>query len=129
MSSPVVEASPLGEAPVSRSGDAPNQKRLEIELVGRFDAHETPAFLQRIEAILASTSADVSIDLRKVIFIDSIALAELVKLHRSLDGSDRALYLVGPSDPVRVILEVTGLVTLFNIELAGQSAAGIVAVA
>jgi anti-anti-sigma factor len=92
-----------------------------LKLTGRFDAHETPSFLLDVERFVAKPNADISLDLADVVFIDSIALSELVSLHKKLYDAGRTLYLLSPSDSVRVILEITGLITLFNVVLAQKT--------
>jgi anti-sigma B factor antagonist len=89
---------------------------LVLSLHGRFDAHEAPAFRQWLDTTEAQSAAKVVIELSDVVFIDSTALAELVATHRALKGAGRALVLRAPSDSVRVILEVTGLRSLFTVE-------------
>lgn len=91
------------------------ETELELALHGRFDAHETDAFRQRIDAEMDSGVHHLRINLAAVEFVDSTALAELVrgmKRCRELGGD---LVLVQPSDPVRVILELTKLVAAFEI--------------
>jgi anti-sigma B factor antagonist len=98
-----------------------NRRNSVLALTGRFDAHETPSFLRDLEPLLADTGSDITLDLSNVVFIDSIALSELVSLHKKLYDAGRTLLLVSPSDSVRVILEITGLVTLFNVVLSNQT--------
>jgi anti-anti-sigma factor len=98
--------------------NATNRTTSTLKLTGRFDAHETPSFVAKVEPSLANGKSDISLDLGEVVFIDSIALSEMVSLHKKLYDAGRTLYLLSPSDSVRVILEVTGLITLFNVVLA-----------
>jgi anti-anti-sigma factor len=92
-----------------------------FKLTGRFDAHETPSFLANIEPLFAQADTDISIDLQDVVFIDSIALSELVSLHKKLYDAGRTLFLTSPADSVRVILEITSLITLFNVVLPSKA--------
>ena len=50
-----------------------------MTLVGRFDAFETDAFRTSLDDLIANGDATVSVDLNEVQFIDSTALAELVR--------------------------------------------------
>ncbi len=86
----------------------------EIELQGRFDAHEAPAFRETVDAILQQT-ADLRVGLSKVEFVDSTALAELVRAMKHCREAGGDLVLVSPSDPVRIILEFTKLDAAFTI--------------
>ncbi len=84
---------------------------------GRFDAHESPLFQQVFASAVANGAKNVDIELAEVNFIDSTALAELVRSHRLLESAGGLLTLRCPSDSVRVILEVTSLASFFHIEL------------
>ena len=97
------------------TSDNKTATEVEVALRGRFDAHGTDAFRQRIDSEIDSGVHHLRINLTAVEFVDSTALAELVrgmKRCRELGGD---LMLVDPSDPVRVILELTKLVAAFEI--------------
>ena len=79
-----------------------------LALDGRFDAHEVTGFRAAVEKEVRP-GAVVRLDLGSVRFIDSTALAELLRLRKALLGNDGRLLLTPLSDPVRVILELTGL--------------------
>ncbi len=83
--------------------------------VGRFDAHEAPAFNKAFNDALDAGAQDIVIELSRVNFIDSTALAELVRCHRLIDANGGRMSLGSPSDPVRVILEVTSLASFFHV--------------
>ncbi len=80
-----------------------------MTLAGRFDAHEVPAFATAVDALLADTGCTVRINLSSVVFVDSSALAELLRAQRAAAASGGDVLLVEPSDPVRIILELTAL--------------------
>lgn len=90
-----------------------------ITLIGRFDAHETPAFREHLADLLGRGSGlSVDIDLSAVHFIDSSALAELLLTSRAATDVGATLVLLNPSDPVRVIFELTALDQAFSIRYA-----------
>lgn len=89
---------------------------VELRIEGRFDAHEVELFRTAVDTNLNSGRSHIRTDLSAVEFVDSSALAELVrgmKLCREAGGD---LVLASPSDPVRVILELTKLDTAFVID-------------
>lgn len=86
----------------------------EIELEGRFDAHEAAPFRELVDGVLEN-SANLSVVLTAVDFVDSTALAELVRAMKRCREAGGDLTLVRPSDPVRVILELTRLDAAFTI--------------
>jgi anti-sigma B factor antagonist len=87
-----------------------------VTLTGRFDAHETDEFRAHVERLLADDAALIRIDLSGVRFIDSRALAELLRTSRVAAEAGAVLILADPSDPVRVIFELTALDQAFFIE-------------
>lgn len=90
-----------------------------VHLVGRFDAHEAPAFRATVHPVLTADTNVVVIDLSQVAFVDSTALAELVRLQKAARVLGGEVVIRRPSDPVRVILEITDLAGLFTIVDAG----------
>lgn len=86
-----------------------------LELEGRFDAYEEPQVRKWLDAQQAAGRAHLVIDLSGVNFIDSTALAALVrgmKLTREANGD---LLLCALRQPVRVIFELTRLDRVFPI--------------
>lgn len=96
----------------------PNAEATRIALTGRFDAHEVTGFRAGLDRAFADGHHNITVRLEDVNFLDSSALAELVRgmKHARQNGGD--LVLVAPSDPVRVILELTGLDRAFVINEA-----------
>lgn len=88
---------------------------VQVALSGRFDAHEAPAFRELIDGAMADGATTFHVSLEAVEFVDSTALAELIRgmKHCRQEGGD--LILVEPSPPVRVILELTKLDAAFTI--------------
>ena len=86
-----------------------------MTLVGRFDAFETEAFRTTLDSLHADRKPTVAVDLQKVQFIDSSALAELVRAMKHCREHDGELLLCKLSDPVRVIFELTRLDAAFEI--------------
>jgi anti-sigma B factor antagonist len=67
------------------------------------------------------------VDLASVVFVDSSALAELLRSQRAARESDGDLVLVNLSDPVRIILELTALEQVFTTETGASAPVGVVA--
>jgi anti-sigma B factor antagonist len=85
-----------------------------INLSGRFDAHEVGEFRTQFDALVPPATI-IDIDLHDVNFIDSSALAELVRGLKHCRQAGGELRLLQPSPAVRVILELTGLDKAFPI--------------
>jgi len=98
-----------------------------ISLAGRFDAHEIDGFRVTFEPLLREPGTIVRVDLANVVFVDSSALAELLRSQRAARESDGDLVLVNLSDPVRIILELTALEQVFTTETGASAPVGVVA--
>lgn len=84
-----------------------------LRLQGRFDAHEAPGFRSELDRLLASGTVHLQVELSDVEFVDSTALAELIRGMKRCREAGGDLVLAAPSDPVRVILELTKLDAAF----------------
>jgi len=93
--------------------DATNTSTVSLE--GRFDAHELDPFRDKIDLLTESGVFNINVDLGGVEFLDSTALAELVRGMKRCRENGGDLVLTSLSDPVRVILELTKLDAAFTI--------------
>ena len=89
---------------------------VELRIEGRFDAHEVELFRTAVDANIDDGRNHIRADLQKVEFVDSSALAELVRAMKHCREAGGDLVLASPSDPVRVILELTKLDAAFVID-------------
>ncbi len=87
-----------------------------MSLTGRFDAHEAPQFRAAVAEAIEEGTIRIAVELTDVEFVDSTALAELVRGMKNCRERGGDLSLVSPSDPVRVILELTKLDAAFSID-------------
>ena len=84
-------------------------------LDGRFDAHETAAFRTERDQLETDGINTITVNMRDVEFVDSTALAELVRGMKRARERRGDLILAELSNPVRVILELTRLDSAFQI--------------
>ncbi|MFT4617910.1 MAG: anti-sigma B factor antagonist [Minisyncoccia bacterium] len=84
-------------------------------LSGRFDAHEADSFRSAVDPAIKTGNPAIDVNLSDVEFLDSTALAELVRLMKHCREKGGDLRLVSPSNPVTVILELTRLNVAFTI--------------
>lgn len=98
--------------------DQPMGARAEpcLGLTGRFDAFETPEFRSTIDELFEGGATTIRVDMSAISFVDSSALAELVRVHKHCRELGGDLIIVSPSDPVTVIFELTRLDSAFRIE-------------
>jgi anti-sigma B factor antagonist len=81
---------------------------------GRFDAHGIERFDREVVAIIDAEHAHVIIDLAEVEFMDSSALAGLVRALKATVAHSGSVTLVAVSDAARIILELTRLDAVFT---------------
>lgn len=70
---------------------------------------------ERVTKDLATSQAEVSIDLSKTRFIDSSGLGVLLSLNKSLRAQGGVLKLLNPSSAVAQLIELTRLHRVFEI--------------
>jgi anti-anti-sigma factor len=81
-----------------------------IHLAGEVDLAAAPRVEAAVEEALAGEeSADITVDLDGVTFLDSTGLRALVAAHARCGEAGKTLTLVNPSVAVSRILEITGL--------------------
>lgn len=86
-----------------------------LALAGRFDAYEAGPVDRHLQKTLAAGSSSIIVDLAGVDFVDSTALATLVKGMKRCRQHDGDLHLCCLQQPVRVIFELTRLDKVFKI--------------
>lgn len=89
--------------------------RTVFTLTGRFDAHEADTVKDVLLAEIESGNTNLGVNLAAVNFLDSSALATLTSGMKRCREARGDLVLLSPSDPVRVILELTRLNLAFEI--------------
>ncbi|MEO0563765.1 MAG: STAS domain-containing protein [Chloroflexota bacterium] len=86
-----------------------------LRLSGRFDAFEVEPVRTWVTETINADTPSVVIDLSGVTFIDSSALAVLVKGMKACREHDGDLHLAGLEQAVRIIFELTRLDKAFKI--------------
>ena len=83
-----------------------------LALEGELDLSAAPMLRARIDE--AATGRALVIDLRRVTFVDSAILKELLRARASLGERDAQLVLAGAPMPVRRLLDLTRTAELFD---------------
>ena len=76
---------------------------------GTFDLHGAPAFDREIERLLHRETREILVDLRGVVFMDSIGLRSLVTANQQALRHRVPLWLVRGGAPVMQLLRMTGM--------------------
>jgi anti-sigma B factor antagonist len=89
---------------------------LVLALAGEIDLYTAPRLQSELTAALAATpSARIVVDMSAVEFCDSTGMNVLLAAHRLASERGGELTLAAPRAPVRKILQVTGLQSVFTI--------------
>jgi anti-sigma B factor antagonist len=86
-----------------------------LVLDGRFDAYDAPRLSTWLDDHIRPDQAQLVADLSQVTFIDSTALATLIKGMKRTRNYSGDLHICGLAAPVRIIFELTRLDKAFRI--------------
>ena len=83
---------------------------------GDVDAYTGQSLAGQLDAALAETSGDVTVDLSGVPFLDSSGIAVLVAAAKKLRDRGSELVVQAPAAPVRKVLEITGVSSVVRVD-------------
>jgi len=81
-----------------------------IHVCGEIDLKTAP----ELDACLGEADGEVRIDMSAVTFVDSVGLSVLITHHRRHLSQGTTLRIVAVSQPVRRLLEITGLLPILT---------------
>jgi anti-sigma B factor antagonist len=85
-----------------------------LSLAGELDISGAASLREELMAAVDSEAAVVC-DLEHLTYLDSTGVSLLISTQKSLRSKGRDLVLIGPSQRVMKILEITGVATYFTI--------------
>ncbi len=86
-----------------------------VTVAGEIDLTSAPRLDDEVTTLIEDSIVELQIELAGVSFMDSTGLRVLLKASKMIDGTGGKLVLGGLSDPVRRLLEVSGLNSHFQI--------------
>jgi anti-anti-sigma factor len=86
-----------------------------VEVSGQVDLKHQPEFQRALLAICEERPARLALLLASVDYMDSSGVGTLVKISQTLRKTNGKLVLVGPTDRVMSIFQITTLDRYFNI--------------
>jgi anti-anti-sigma factor len=92
-----------------------SEERTLVTLSGELDASTASFLYDKLSDLEVQDTHHVVLDLAKVTFMDSTALAVIVTEHKRLRHSDGTLTIFSPPSSVRRLFEITGLTTVLDI--------------
>jgi anti-sigma B factor antagonist len=98
-----------------------------VTVSGEIDLYTAPALREALTKAIESGAQRLGVDLRSVPFMDSMGLGVLIGARRRLAERDGQIALISEEGPVRRVLDVSGLATVFQVvgsldELPGANA-------
>ncbi len=98
------------------------EKAAVVDVAGEIDLNCSIAFQKSLLELLEQRPQRVVINLKDVSYMDSSGVASLVKLLSRVRKGGVSLHLVGLSDRVRSVFEITRLDSVFNIQATVEEA-------
>jgi anti-sigma B factor antagonist len=95
-----------------------------LRIVGEIDVYRAPQLRERVVQLLADGTRHIIADLREVDFVDSTGLGVLVGSLKRLRERDGSLTLVASPGRIPQLLELTGLVRIFDLHQSVPEAIG-----
>ena len=86
-----------------------------IALDGELDVYTASKFQDTLEPIKAEGTHDIKLDLSQLSYMDSTGLGIFVGTLKALDKNDKELYVIGASERIERLFDITGLKDLMNI--------------
>jgi len=86
-----------------------------VSITGEIDLNSSPEMRKVFGEIIKEGASKVIVNLEAVSYIDSSGLATLIELMQKLKRNKGAMFLVGMSDKIKSLFEITKLDKLFKI--------------
>jgi anti-anti-sigma factor len=97
----------------------PTDKGVLVAIGGELDPVAAPYLRERLAEALRNDPGFVRIDLSGASFLDSMAVGLLVSTKRRVSGYGGSFSVDGGHSPVRLVLEIMGLMEYLNVDSAG----------
>ncbi|GAA2787130.1 STAS domain-containing protein [Kitasatospora paracochleata] len=112
---PVPTHSRHGNAPALRVTTPGTDGALIVRLAGEIDVTQCRTLELHLVKAFSSRPEQLVVDLSHVTFCDTAGLNSLLRVHRAARAADSRLVLARPSQPVRSLLEITGMCQVFTV--------------
>lgn len=93
---------------------------LELRISGRLDAYWSDHFSQALDEIVRQGRHRLCLDLSQVVYLSSAGIRVLLRFYKQLKTIQGALTVASPSEPVKQVLELSGLMALLGVGAAAQ---------
>ena len=87
---------------------------LELQVRGRLDGYWADHLAQSLDDAVREGTRNLSLNLSEVSYLSSAGIRVLVRAHKQLSAIQGSFSVSAPSEAVRSILQLTGLMDLFG---------------
>ncbi|GLY11797.1 anti-sigma factor antagonist [Bacillus badius] len=91
------------------------EQQTKVKIAGEIDAYTAPKLRETVFPYTEKDQARIVIDLSEVSYMDSTGLGVFVGLFKSLNANGGTLQLIGLSERLRRLFDITGLADIMNI--------------
>ncbi len=91
------------------------ENNIEASVQGEIDAYTTPKLREQLLPLAEQKFVHMTIDLSGVEYMDSTGLGVFVGLFKTVRGNEGEFRLVGLSDRLTRLFDITGLADIINI--------------
>jgi anti-sigma B factor antagonist len=95
-----------------------------LSLRGELDVASAAEFMEQLSLVNRSGVAELTVDLSELSYIDPTGLSLLAVEQQRAVASGMALHIASPSDFVRRMLRITGLLEVLDVEVEDGSVRG-----
>ncbi|WP_046175782.1 anti-sigma factor antagonist [Domibacillus indicus] len=96
------------------------EQQTTIKISGEIDAYTAPKLRETAFPYTEKKETNLVIDLSEVSYMDSTGLGVFVGLFKSLNANDGTMKLVGLSDRLKRLFDITGLADIMNINSGSE---------
>jgi anti-sigma B factor antagonist len=93
---------------------------VRLSLRGELDVASAGEFMEELSLINQSGVAELTVDLSELSYIDPTGLSLLAVEQRRASASGMTLHIASPSDFVRRMLRITGLINVLDVSPRGD---------
>jgi len=93
-----------------------------VQLIGEVDVFTTPKAKEAMLGLIKQGVVKIAINLQDTEYLDSTGLGALVGVLKRAREHQGDVHLVNPTDRIRRVLEITGLIQVFTINNSEEEA-------
>src|SRR5205809_1020939 len=84
----------------------------ELKIRGRIDGYWADHLAAELDKLVREGTHRLWLDLAEITYLSSLGIGVLVRYYKQLKGLGGSLKIVNPSEPVKEVLDVSGLAAL-----------------